>query len=92
MHNSSGTYTLYYNGNGLCHLKVYGQATIQGAGYSTTMFTVNSGYRPTSNLTRNVNSKQWDLIATLWNTGNFVVYNTTGTGSVTVEWEETYRI
>lgn len=92
MHNSSGTYTLYYNGEGLCHLKVTGQANIQGAGGSTTMFTLNSGYRPLYALARNVNSKQWDITATLWSNGNFVIYNTTGSGSVTVEYEETYRV
>lgn len=66
MNSSTGTWRLYYNGNGLCHLTVLGQAAIQGTGRDTSMFSFDSKYAPIeSPIVRHINSKsnlQFQLI------------------------------
>lgn len=90
MHNSSGTYEVYANGNGIGYLNVYGSATIQGSGKETEMFTISNPYKPIGLYVNQVNSKSDSQIITIWS-GIFTIYNVANVGTTTVEYSSLFR-
>ena len=90
MHNSTGSFEVYANGNGIGYLYVYGSANIQGTGKETQMFTINNPYKPIGFYVNQVNSKSDSQIITIWS-GIFTIYNSANVGTTTVEYSSIFR-